>query len=296
MNAAQYKDYHENKSHTTPDFPYNTYLCSIPLDFPEVPTHWHSETELIVIKKGCGIVEADLKSYEANEGDMFLILPGQLHSIRQKAGFSMEYENIIFEPSFIGSGENGTCGNLLEPLFSGNLSHSVKIDSSLAYYSEAAACIERIDKLCSEKLYGYQIGVKGGLFSFFYLIISNHPEVSENPEQERSIEKVKLILSYISENYTRRITTQEAADVCYYSCSHFMKFFKQAMGECFTQYLNNYRLRIAAQLLISANDSILTVAEKSGFENLSYFNRSFKKRFGVTPGQYRQGVRCSQPL
>lgn len=291
MNADQYKDYHENKSHTVPDFPYNTYLCSIPLDFPEVPTHWHSVAELIVIKKGCGYVEADLKSYDANEGDMFLILPGQLHSIRQKAGFSMEYENIIFEPSFIGSGESGICGGLLEPLFSGKLSHKVKIDSSLNYYSGAAACIEHIDKLCSEKTYGYQLGVKGGLFSFFYLIISNHPEAAESAVHERSIEKVKLILSYISENYTKRITTQEAADVCYYSCSHFMKFFKQAMGECFTQYLNNYRLRISAQLLVSTNDSILTVSEKSGFENLSYFNRSFKKRFGVTPGQYRQGVR-----
>lgn len=290
MNAAQYKNYHENKSHTTPDFPYNTYLCSIPLDFPEVPTHWHSEAELVVIKKGCGIVEVDLKSYDAKEGDMLLILPGQLHSIRQKAGCSMEYENIIFEPSLIGTQECDLCGGLLEPLFSGKLSHSVKIDSSLAYHSEAAACIERIDRLCSDKSYGYQLGVKGNLFSFFYLIITNHPEAAERAH-ERSIEKVKLILSYISENYTRRITTQEAADVCYYSCSHFMKFFKQAMGEGFIQYLNNYRLRIAAQLLVSTNDSILTVAEKSGFDNLSYFNRSFKKRFGITPGQYRLGLR-----
>ncbi|MGN0629967.1 MAG: AraC family transcriptional regulator [Ruminococcus sp.] len=291
MDAAQYKNYRENKSHTTPDFPYNTYLCSVPLDFPEVPTHWHSEAELIVIKKGCGKVEVDLKAYDACEGDMFLILPGQLHSIGQKENCSMEYENIIFELSLIGSGECDLCGSLLSPLFSGKLSHSAKIDSSIAYYSEAAACIERIDKLCSEKSYGYQLGVKGELFSFFHLIISNHPEAAENKAHERSVEKVKLILSYISENYTRKISTQEAADVCYYSCSHFMKFFKQAMGEGFTQYLNNYRLRIAAQLLISANDSILTVAEKSGFDNLSYFNRSFKKRFGVTPGQYRQGLR-----
>lgn len=52
MNSIKYENYHENKSHTMPDFPYNTYLCSIPLDFPEVATHWHSEAELIVIKRG----------------------------------------------------------------------------------------------------------------------------------------------------------------------------------------------------------------------------------------------------
>ena len=43
MNISEYQNYHEAKSHTTPDFPYNTYLCSIPRDFPSVPLHWHSD-------------------------------------------------------------------------------------------------------------------------------------------------------------------------------------------------------------------------------------------------------------
>lgn len=291
MNSIKYENYHENKSHTMPDFPYNTYLCSIPLDFPEVATHWHSEAELIVIKKGNGIVEIDLKAYEAEAGNMFLILPGQLHSIRQKNYCIMEYENIIFEPSLVGVNEEDLCSDLLSPLFEGSLSYSVKIHNGLVYYEKAAECIEKIDKLCSEKAYGYQLGVKGNLIEFFHLIVSNHTEASSTVRQERSIEKVKLILSYISENYTQKITIDEAAAVCYYSSSHFMKFFKEAMGEGFIQYLNNYRLRIAAQLLVATDDSIIIVAEKTGFENLSYFNRCFKKRFGVTPGQYRNGIR-----
>jgi len=61
MNFLQYETYYENKSHTMPNFPYNTYLCSIPLDFPKVEMHWHSEAELIVVKKGRGIIEVDLK-------------------------------------------------------------------------------------------------------------------------------------------------------------------------------------------------------------------------------------------
>ena len=59
MNRIQYETYHENKAHTLPDFPYNTYLCSIPLDFTEVPTHWHREAELIVIQKGRGVIDVD---------------------------------------------------------------------------------------------------------------------------------------------------------------------------------------------------------------------------------------------
>ncbi len=291
MNFLQYETYYENKSHTMPNFPYNTYLCSIPLDFPKVEMHWHSEAELIVVKKGRGIIEVDLKSYDVEEGNMLLILPGQLHSIKQKENCIMEYENIIFEPSFLGVNDGDLCGELLMPLFQGKLSHSVKIDESLSYYENVSKCIERIDKLCSEKAYGYQLGVKGNLFLFFCNIIQSHTEAAPDVQNGRSIEKIKLILSYISENYMHKITTSEAAAACYYSDSHFMRFFKAAMGESFIQYLNNYRLRIAVQLLLSTNESIIDIAEKTGFENLSYFNRCFKKRFGKTPGQYRNEAR-----
>ena len=52
MQIPEYENYHETKSHSTPDFPYNAYICSIPLDFEKVPLHWHDEVEIIYIKKG----------------------------------------------------------------------------------------------------------------------------------------------------------------------------------------------------------------------------------------------------
>ena len=101
MNNQQYGIYHESKAHTSAEFPYNTYLCSIPLDFSFVPTHWHEEMELIVIKKGCGRVSLDLIPTEVSAGDIMFVLPGQLHSIEQHQGQSMEYENIFFKPSLL---------------------------------------------------------------------------------------------------------------------------------------------------------------------------------------------------
>ena len=49
MNIPEYEIYHETKKHSESIFPYNTYLCSIPLDFYEVPNHWHNEMEIIYI-------------------------------------------------------------------------------------------------------------------------------------------------------------------------------------------------------------------------------------------------------
>ena len=62
------------------------------------------------------------------------------------------------------------------------------------------------------------------------------------------------------------------------------------MGVGFIHYLNDYRLEIAAKKLLTTSDNILNIAVSTGFENLSYFNRSFKKKYGITPGQYRKNV------
>ena len=81
MNILEYENYHEAKTHVELTFPYNTYLCSIPLDFSGVPLHWHDDMELIYIKKGCGHISVDFKEYHVTAPCFVLILQGQLHSI-----------------------------------------------------------------------------------------------------------------------------------------------------------------------------------------------------------------------
>ena len=88
MNLTEYQNYHESKSHTSLEFPYNTYLCCIPMDFTHVPIHWHNEMELIVIQKGSGIISVDFITHEVKAGDIVFVLPGQLHSIRHHSDLS----------------------------------------------------------------------------------------------------------------------------------------------------------------------------------------------------------------
>ena len=99
---------------------------------------------------------------------------------------------------------------------------------------------------------------------------------------------MKLILKYVENNYMNKITIEDIANEVGLSQSHFMKYFKNSMGTSFIDYLNEYRLTMASRLLISSESSILDIAAEVCYENLSYFNRTFKKRFEMTPREYRK--------
>ena len=290
MNLNEYQNYHETKEHTATEFPYNTYLCSIPLDFSHVPVHWHSELELIVIKKGRGLVSVDFRQRSVTSGDIVLIRPGQLHSIEQDGSHSMEYENIILKPHLLISDEPDLCAlRFINPLMAGAIPSETFLTPSLPYYRQVSECIRQIDGLCEAQPEGFQLAVKGLLFQFIFLLVSNQSP-QENPAllQTKSLEKMKTILKYVEEHYTERITVEDMADLTYYSKSHFMKFFKAHMGTGFIEYLNDYRLSMAERLLRSSDHSVLDIAQMSGFDNLSYFNRIFKRKYGISPGKYRR--------
>ena len=289
MDKKQFELYHETKNHTSVDFPYNTYCCSIPLDFKAVRPHWHDETEIIVIKKGEGIVYVNLTRYQVKANDIIFVFPEQLHSIEQLDDNVMEYENILFKDSLLKSPTHDLCAQkYITPLFSGNLSFNPIVNEFCIFHTQLLSCINAIDVLCDRKETGYQLGVKGYLFQIIFLIISNIDNTIIPNTNSKTSDKIKLALTYISTHYNEPITIEEIANFCLYSKSHFMKFFKNNIGMSFVAYLNDYRLEMAANELLDNSENILEVAINAGFDNLSYFNRSFKKKYGVTPGNYRK--------
>lgn len=108
---------------------------------------------------------------------------------------------------------------------------------------------------------------------------------SSNPAH---LERLKTAVNYIEAHYQEPIRIQDAALECGYSESHFMRWFKQMTGTSFIRYLNRYRLEHAFSKLRTTEKTVLEISEESGFDNLSNFNRQFKKQFGVTPRELRE--------
>ncbi len=288
MNIPEYENYHETKSHADSFFPYNTYPCSIPLDFYEVPTHWHNEMEIIYIKKGKGQVTLDFENHYVEAGDIVVVLPGQLHSINQYESFTMEYENIIFSTDmFLSKHSDSLETEFFVPFVSGSIAFEHLITKDDYIYPELSSCLNRADHICESFPKGYKLALKGYLYEFFYVIYTNSEEIIQD-KANKNLDKIKEIIKYIETNYHEPISIDEISSVCGFSSSHFMKFFKKAMGTSFIDYLNDYRLSMATRMLISSEDNIIDIAAECGYDNLSYFNRIFKKKYHMTPREYRK--------
>ena len=289
MRDFEYETFREDKKHTEVAFPYNTYLCSIPLDFSSVPVHWHEEMEFIVVKKGRGLVTLDRESRLLEAGQAVIVLPGQLHGIRQYQQERMEYENIIFRLEMLLPKEGDVCGpKFLEPYRVGKLLYPAWIDGSALYHEEMLECIRKMDELSEQRPRGYPLAVKGWLFQFFFLLFSQVEPTLAEEGREKSLDKMKRILRRIEVDYGKPLSIKEMAEFSGFSESHFMKFFKNHMGVPFVSYLNDYRLTLAARALAEGQEDVLTVAMDVGFSNVSYFNRLFKKKFRMTPLEYRK--------
>lgn len=288
MIEKEYKLYHESKKHGDLRFPYNTYLCSIPLLFRQVPLHWHDEMEIIYIKKGEGVVTVDLNSHHVAEGTLILVLPGQLHSIEQYESVTMEYENIIFHPDMLMVGGVDLCSTeYLHPIFSGKVPIPTIVDRSNAYYDEIASAVDACDEICMTMPAGYELYIKSRLFQLFFVLNARYGGELRREASRKNLEKMKPILKYVEAHFAEKITIAEIASVAGFSESHFMRYFKEMMATSFVDFLKDYRLTKASEYLQSSEDTILVVAESVGFDNLSYFNRAFKAKYGITPGQCR---------
>lgn len=289
MNILEYENYHETATHGDIVFPYNTYLCSIPLDFPRVPLHWHDELELIYIKKGAGLVTVDFKPYQVKGRAVLLILPGQLHSIDQLEGQTMEYENIIFNPNLLISRQADTCStDFLLPLMTGKITVPTLFTPVYPYYEDLAAPLDACDEIRKTKPQGYELFIKSRLYQFFFILSNRCRNLSHANANRKALDRLKLVLKYIENHYMDKITIADAAATVDFSESHFMRYFKETMGVSFIGYLKDYRLTMASRLLTTSDSAILDIAAEVGFDNLSYFNRAFKAKYNMTPSQFRR--------
>ncbi|RWZ87737.1 MAG: AraC family transcriptional regulator [Hydrotalea sp. AMD] len=100
--------------------------------------------------------------------------------------------------------------------------------------------------------------------------------------------RIEKVMEYMLQHFEQPITLTEVAKIAAMTEVSFSRFFKTRTGQTFVDTLNEIRIGHAARLLIETTHSINEIADKCGFNNMSNFNRTFKKRKNCTPKNFRE--------
>ncbi len=100
-------------------------------------------------------------------------------------------------------------------------------------------------------------------------------------------ERIEKVYKYVKKNFGEKLMLEDAANMVNMSIISFSRLIKQRTGKSFVDFVNEIRLGYATRWLIESNKSISEICFECGFNNISNFNRTFKKKQGCTPSEFR---------
>ncbi len=255
----------------------------------DAPFHYHPELELTLIIKGRGkrMVGRQVSSFEA--GDLVLLGSNLPHTwlsgdpVNEKQ--MVEQVVIQFKKEFVGDGfweipEMNKVKNLLEKAKYG-IQISGKTRDALSKKINQKAAISPSQKLIQliDILMIIAESKECELIDFHFM---------EHAPTPLETERFRNVYAFLSENYTSEVSLETIAAIANLSPTSFCRFFKKIARQTFVEALTNFRVNHAANLLSSTEKPVADICFESGFSNISYFNKAFKKTLGQNPVAYRK--------
>lgn len=255
------------------------------------PRHYHNEYEIAYIENGSGKLFVGNNIVNFNPNDLFIFAPRLVHAFKNREfGNTRDkyakatiiwFKTEFFGNDFLERDETIPLKNLLT-----NAREGIQI-----------ICPDPEVVLCILNLSG-KIGVKGiidFIFILDHLASCNNYKILSLRWYKKHYHILKdgllyEILEYIEDNYSNESVFQNAIQMTNtnMSKSSFSRYFKHKTEKTFTQYVNDIKITNVQKLLIETNRKISDICYQCGFNNLTYFNRLFKKVNGITPKHFRE--------
>ena len=274
-------------SYSDPSFPLEIWTGRMS-DFLNsgLPPHWHREVEYAVVTSGSVDYVFSDRSIHLEKDDAIIIKPECMHYIKDTCDGNGVLYTISFLPTLLDWDEKGPVWQKYVLPFLSLDFQGIKIESS----STIVTTLENIYSLDADAE-GFELFAKSHVFRLWNETLAFLKEkdmrttVSESAQNE---EHMKRALSFIYSHYSEKITVDDIAVASYLSRTSLFRKFSSCFGKTPLEILNDERLSRAASLLETTDHSVTRISLSTGFTSSSYFTKSFREKFGVTPLQYRK--------
>ena len=255
-----------------------------------VPNHWHDELEIVVITEGKVIVRIAGKEILLEAGDGYIANSAVLHAAELRSAAGHQHA-MVFNPVVISAPGSLAWKAYLEPLLGDPQLPFVRLSASVPWQKEILDCSEKAWDLGAYDKDDYSIQVPYLLGRVFADLIGHadlvNSELHYTSKYQRDELRIKKALLFIEMNYGNAITIEDIADSAGVSVSSCLRLFSSIIGNTPIRYLVRFRLQKAAEEFQRKSER--TIAEtvySCGFADASYFNRCFRKEYGMTPSEF----------
>lgn len=261
------------------------------------PIHFHPEFELNYIANGKGakrFVGDNVCDIDSRE--LVLVGPNLYHGWednKNEAGTVIHEITIQFPKDLFGEGMLEK--NILSPIKE-MFNHAQR---GISFSQVAIKQVEdKILNLSNKRGFDSFIELQSILYD---LATSREQKLLTNVSFQRGVnhlndDKIDKVYNYIRENFNKRLKLEDAANLLNMSVVSFTRLIKQRTGKSFVDFVNEIRLGYATRLLIESSKSVAEICFECGFNNISNFNRIFKKKQGVTPSDFRSSFTGSKSV
>lgn len=277
-----YLDYNEEKQHGTHDFPIAFYHVDKNRPNYNMPFHWHAELEMIYILGGTFHLKLDDEELTAGPGDMIFINEGVIHGGTPQ---DCTYECIVFDANRLLM-HTDACKAYIRKFIQYKIQvHLRPAKENMAFFQAAGRLFDSMRNPTP----GSELIVLGSLFELSGIIYQKCMYDARNQSASPAISKMaqlKPALKYIEEHFSEEITLEDLSRKSKLSTKYFCHYFRSAIHRTPMEYLNYYRIEQACNLFSTTNHLVTEVAFLCGYNDTSYFIKTFKRYKGTTPKQY----------
>lgn len=262
------------------------YAYRFQIPFFEFKWHYHPEYELTYIIKGNGYRLIGNSHETFGDGDLVLSGSYLPHTWVGKSNDFEDFEAVViqFSPafidSFLGFEESIALKLLLEKSKKGLFfpAKNLELKANLVQLVDSNGFNRIIDL----------IKILNQLTVCEQKVLCSNPFQTVNSAESEN--RINVVCNFLENHFAESITLKQVADLIPLTENNFCNFFKKATGKTFSDYLNAIRINRSCQLLLQTDKLINSIAFECGFENLSYFNRVFLKKKGMTPKAFRKMI------